>query len=122
MEITLSMQQLVMVLGVPSAFTGFCFWLIQRKIQKQDEERKAERQRRNAEIDRRDKARKEYERYQISMVSASMALAISTAEAVERIPDSKCNGDMHAALGYAKKIKNEQKDFLTKMAIENIDM
>lgn len=122
MDITITLQQLVLILGIPSAFTGFCFWLLERKIQQREDTDKREREHRQAEIDRRDRARKEYERYQISMISGSMALSIATAEAVQRIPDTHCNGEMHAALEYAKKIKGEQKDFLTKMAIENIDM
>lgn len=122
MDITLTVQQLLLIMGIPSAFTGFCFWLLERKIQKREELDKEERAKRQEEVDRRDRARKEYERYQISMVSASMALSMAVAEAVQRIPDAHCNGEMHAALDYAKRIKGEQKDFLTKMAIENIDI
>ena len=122
MDITITISQLIIMLGIPSAFTGFCFWLLERKIQRREEQDKKERERRQAEVDRRDKARKEYERYQISMISASMALSVAVAEAVQRIPDAHCNGEMHAALEYAKRIKGEQKDFLTKMAIENIDI
>lgn len=40
--------------------------------------------------------------------------------AVQRIPDAKCNGDMHAALEYAQKVKHEQKDFLREQALENL--
>lgn len=122
MDITITISQLIIMLGIPSAFTGFCFWLLERKIQRREEQDKKERERRQAEVDRRDKSRKEYERYQISMISASMALSVAVAEAVQRIPDAHCNGEMHAALEYAKRIKGEQKDFLTKMAIENIDI
>lgn len=121
MDITLTLHQLLLMMGIPSAFTGFCFWLLERKIQKREEQDRKEREHRQAEVDRRDTARREYERYQISMISASMALSVAVAEAVQRIPDAHCNGDMHAALEYAKKIKGEQKDFLNKMAIENID-
>ena len=121
MDITISLTGLLVVMGVPSAITAFCFWLLERQIQKREEETKAERARRQAEIDRRDSARKEYERYQINVTTASMALSIAVAEAVQRIPDAHCNGDMHAALEYAKKVKTEHKDFLQKMAIENID-
>ena len=39
---------------------------------------------------------------------------------MQRIPDAKCNGDMHAALDYAAKVKHEQKDFLTKQGIQAI--
>lgn len=122
MDITITISQLIIMLGIPSAFTGFCFWLLERKIQRREEQDKRDRERRQAEVDRRDKSRKEYERYQISMISASMALSVAVAEAVQRIPDAHCNGEMHAALEYAKRIKGEQKDFLTKMAIENIDI
>ena len=107
MDITISLTGLLVVMGVPSAITAFCFWLLERQIQKREEETKAERARRQAEIDRRDSARKEYERYQINVTTASMALSIAVAEAVQRIPDAHCNGDMHAALEYAKKVKNE---------------
>jgi len=44
-------------------------------------------------------------------------LAEATASAVERIPDAHCNGDMHAALDYAAKVKHEQRDFLAKQGI-----
>ena len=44
----------------------------------------------------------------------------ATARAVQRIPDAHCNGDMHAALDYAAKIKHVQKDFLTSQGIHAI--
>ena len=49
-----------------------------------------------------------------------IALGEATARAVQRIPDAHCNGDMHAALDYAAKVKHEQKDFLTRQGIESI--
>ncbi len=48
---------------------------------------------------------------------AAIALAEATARAVQRIPDAKCNGDMHAALDYAAKVKHEQKDYLAEQGI-----
>ena len=42
----------------------------------------------------------------------------ATAEAVQRIPDAHCNGDMHAALKYTRKIKHEQNDFLMEQGIQ----
>lgn len=41
-------------------------------------------------------------------------------ESVQRIPDAHCNGDMHAALDYAAKIKHAQKGFLTSQGIHAI--
>ena len=52
--------------------------------------------------------------------SAAIALGEATARAVQRIPDAHCNGDMHAALDYAAKIKHAQKDFLTSQGIHAI--
>ena len=40
--------------------------------------------------------------------AAALALGESTARAAQRIPDAHCNGDMHAALEYAQKVKHEQ--------------
>lgn len=112
---------IVIAMSIPSAITGFCFWLLERKIQKRDEADKAERAKRDEEIDRRYTQRKKYELCQLNMIVATMALAETTAKAVERIPDAHCNGDMHNALAYAETIKNEQKDFLREQAIDNID-
>ena len=39
---------------------------------------------------------------------------------VQRIPDAHCNGDMHAALDYAQKVKHEQKNFLNEQALKHI--
>ena len=51
---------------------------------------------------------------------SSLALGEATARAVQRIPDAHCNGDMHAALDYAQKVKHEQKDFLNEQALKQI--
>ena len=53
-------------------------------------------------------------------VSAAITLAEATAKAVQRIPEAKCNGDMHAALEYAAKVKHDQRDFLEKQGIHQI--
>ena len=56
----------------------------------------------------------------INCINASLALGEATAKAVQRIPDAKCNGDMHAALDYAQKVKHEQKDFLNSQALHQL--
>ena len=53
-------------------------------------------------------------------IGAAIALGEATAEAVARIPDAHCNGDMHKALEYAREIKHEQKDFITEQGIKKI--
>ena len=51
---------------------------------------------------------------------AAIALGEATAKAMQRIPDAHCNGDMHAALDYAAKVKHKQKEFLAERGIHSI--
>lgn len=71
-------------------------------------------------IDAKEKAREEHEFLILKSINASIALGEATAEAVARIPDARCNGDMHAALDYAREVKHEQKDFLNRQAVHAI--
>lgn len=102
---------------LPSAVTGFCFWCIQRKIQKADKKREAEEKKRHEKEEKREKLREQQELFLVQGVNAAIALGEATAKAVQRIPDAHCNGDMHAALDYAEKVKHDQRDFLAKQGI-----
>lgn len=88
--------------GVPTAITGLLFRHLEKRM------------------DEKDRAREQHEYLIVKSINASMALGEATAEAVQRIPDAHCNGDMHAALEYARKVKHEQKDFLNKQAVHSI--
>ena len=94
-------------MGIPSAITGFCFWMLEIKISK-----------RQKISEEQEKKRERYQLYLIKSVDASIALGEATARAVARIPDAHCNGDMHAALDYATNVKHQKKDFLEQQAIE----
>ena len=107
MVIELSIGGLVTLLGLPTAITAFCFWLLQQSITKRD---KAQ--------EERERAREKNEVLIIKGVGAAIALGEATAEAVQRIPDAHCNGDMHAALEYARKVKHEHKEFLTEQSVQ----
>lgn len=107
MAIELSVGGLLTLLGIPTAITAFCSWMLQRRIAK-----------REAVQDAREAAREENEVLLIQNTRAALALAEATAKAVQRIPDAHCNGDMHAALEYAQKVKHDQKDFLTEQGIK----
>lgn len=106
MVIELSIGGLLTLLGIPTAITAFCSWTLQRRIT-----------RREADQDKREASREKNEVLLIRSISASIALSEATAEAVQRIPDAHCNGDMHAALEYARMVKHEQKDFLTEQGV-----
>lgn len=123
--------EIILLMGIPTAITGFFFWLIEHRIQKREkvkEAEAAERRRKAAEaeaerrrkIEEREKAREDLELMLIAGNGAAIALAEATAKAVQRIPDAHCNGDMHDALEYAAKVKHQQKDFLTRLGIQAI--
>ena len=109
MVIELSVGGLVTLLGIPTAITAFCSWMLQRRITKRE---KAQ--------EERERAREQNVVLIIKGMGAAIALGEATAEAVQRIPDAHCNGDMHKALEYARNVKHEQKDFLTQQGIEAI--
>lgn len=109
MTIELSLGGLLTLLGIPTAITAFCSWMLQRRIT-----------RREAQQDKREAAREKNEVLLIKSVGAAIALGEATAEAMQRIPDAHCNGDMHAALEYARKVKHEQKDFLTEQGVQSL--
>ena len=89
---------IIVAASIPSALTGFFFWLIEQSIQKRADKEKAEREERQKEVDAREQIREKNELCIINCVNASLALGEATARAVQRIPDAHCNGDMHAAL------------------------
>ena len=100
---------IIVAASIPSALTGFFFWLIEQSIQKRADKEKAEREERQKEVDAREQIREKNELCIINCVNASLALGEATA-----------NGDMHAALDYAQKVKHEQKDFLNEQALKQI--
>lgn len=103
MTIELSFAGLVTLLGIPTAITAFCSWMLQRRIAKREDAQ-----------DVRERAREKNEVLIIRSTGAAIALGEATAEALK---NGHCNGEMEAALEYARKVKHEQKDFLTEQGI-----
>ena len=118
--IEINIGALVVLLGIPTAVTGFCFWMLEYRIQKREKQKEAEEAKHQQEAAARERAREDLQIITIQGTSAAIALGEATARAVQRIPDAHCNGDMHAALDYAAKIKHAQKDFLTSQGIHAI--
>ena len=110
----------IVAASIPSALTGFCFWLIQQKIQKQAAKREQEERERRQRREERERLREQNQMLLLQSVNAAIALGEATAKAVQRIPDAHCNGDMHAALEYAEKVKHEQKDLLTRQGLGSL--
>jgi hypothetical protein len=102
-------EAIILAAGIPSALTGFFFWLLKRNIDKNERKREAR--------------EKNTEKLMMMLVNTSKAnnkLAEATARAVQRIPDAKCNGDMTQALEDAHKYLQEEKKFLMEQGINHI--
>jgi hypothetical protein len=91
-----------------------CIETFSAKRQKNAEERREQK-----DIER-EKARQENELFMIKLSYASLSLGEATAQAVQRIPDAHCNGEMHSALEYAQKVKHEHKDFLNEQRVKQL--
>ena len=105
----MNIETLILAMSIPSGITGFCFWLLERRMEKREKER-----------EKKEAIREKQEFLIVKSIGAAISLGEATAEAVARIPDAHCNGDMHKALEYAREVKHEQKDFLTQQGIEAI--
>lgn len=96
--------------GIPSAVFGILIGRINKKLDKRDKARE--------ELDA---ARFRNQVIQMELIAASLSLGEATAEAVQRIPDAHCNGDMHAALDYAKGIKAKYRDFEREQVAKHLE-
>lgn len=115
--VVLSIPQIIVTfvaaMGIPSVLTSYMLSRHEKRLEKRDEQREKERAKKEKDMDT-------HQKLLLETINASLALGEATARAVQRIPDAKCNGDMHAALEYAQKVKHEQKDFLREQALENL--
>ena len=50
----MDMTTIVVAASIPSAFTGFCFWLIEQNIKKRADKEKEEREERQRKVDERE--------------------------------------------------------------------
>ena len=105
--------QILVTVGVPSGIFGFAVWLIERKIEQHERKRTEEAKKRENIEAQREKSREELQICIYETSLAAIALGEATAKAVQRIPDAHCNGDMHAALDYASKVKHAQREVVS---------
>lgn len=96
---------IIIAAGIPSATLGFLIRRLEHKLDLQEQARKE-----------REEARIEHEVLLIEMSVASLSLGEATAEAVQRIPDANCNGEMTEALQRAKDTKENYRKFERKQA------
>lgn len=90
---------IVAAAGIPSGI--FAYYL--RRIERRRE--------------REEKARRDYELYQVKMLTATAAVCEANAIALQ---NGKCNGETHKALAYLKEVKHAQRDFLAAQGIDHL--
>ena len=66
---------------------------------------------------REEETRRQYERYQVKMLTATAALCEANAIALQ---NGHCNGETHKALEHLKEVKHDQRDFLVAQGIDHI--
>lgn len=75
---------------------------------------------RKAEAEAAAEREKNREKIMVQLINcsiAAIAVCEATAQAVQRIPDAHCNGDMKKALDYADKVKHRMRDSLTEIGV-----
>lgn len=97
---------LIVAMSIPSGITGFCFWLLERKLDKREKNR-----------EKKEAIREQQEFLMVKGIGAAIALGEASAIALK---NGHTNGETEAALKYAREVKHEQKDFLAKQGIEAI--
>ena len=90
----------VLAIGIPTSIVGLLFRRIEKRIEERDKQ-KADKE----------AAQIKNQAMMIKLAMASLSLGEATAEAVQRIPDAHCNGDMDAALTFAKTTREAYRDF-----------
>ena len=67
----MDMTTIVVAASIPSAFTGFCFWLIEQNLKKRADNEKEEREERQRQLDEREQIREKNELCIINSVNAA---------------------------------------------------
>lgn len=92
--------------SIPSAITGFAFWMLQKSLNKAEARRS-----------KREECLMKYQLMLIDTSFASISLGKATAIAVK---EGKCNGEMKEAFEKVAEVEKKQKDYLNLQAIEHI--
>ena len=101
--------EIILAFGIPAAITGLAVWWFKRRVELSDKK--------HAEHEQ------NLESLVLMMMQSTRANTVgiqAIAQAIQRIPDAKCNGDMTAALQKMKEIQDKEKEFLIDKSIKYI--
>lgn len=97
-------------IGLPALIFGgivkLCFLRLEKRM-KADEEKR----------EKQEKSRRDYEQYQVKMLTATARLCEANAIALQ---NGKCNGETHGALENLQRVKTDQRDFLVSQGIDHL--
>lgn len=105
-NIVADIASVILAAGVPSAILGV---FIRRFEKSRDEDKKAK--------EAQEKARRQYEAFQVQMLTAVTKLSEATAIALQT---GKCNGAITEAMKYLDEVRHAQREFLINQGIGNI--
>ena len=109
------------IAGLTAVVVGIIDYLSQRKTKMEIKDEMKRNKVERLEHERsKEKARKDFELCMVRGIMASNSLSEATAKAVQRIPDTHCNGDMTAALEEEENAKKELREFLARQGVDNI--
>lgn len=97
---------IIAAVGMPSAIVGLLIRRLEKRLDKAEKAREEQEQ-----------ARKDYERFQVRVMTAVTKLSEANAIALQ---NGKCNGETHKALDYLTEVRHEQRDFLINQGLDNI--
>lgn len=98
--------QVMVIMGIPTAITGFMIWWLKRHIEKKENKR-AEQE-------------KNKESLMIMILQNCRANSVLCRATAEAVRDGHCNGNMTHALEVMDKVQRDEKDFLTEQGIKHI--
>ena len=95
--------------AIPSAVVAFCFWLLERKIAKNEEKRETK-----------IKQQEDLQMVILDGLNGCMRLSRASAVALKRIPNAHANGDITAALQDIDDTMQRQRKLLTEAGLQHI--
>lgn len=95
--------------AIPSAVIAFCFWLLERKIAKNEEKRETK-----------IKQQEDLQMVILDGLNGCMRLSRASAACLKRIPDVHANGDITSALQDIDDTMQRQRKLLTEAGLQHI--
>lgn len=105
----LEIINILIAIGIPSAVMTYTLHRFETRQDKKEQK-----------VEEKTEKQEKLQLIILDTLNANIELSEATAKAVQRIPDAKCNGDMHAALDKIKNMKSKQSELIEEQGIKHI--